>query len=105
MWQAWMDLAVGVWLIVSAFITAIQTPSSMIVAGIVVFIFGFWGAARVNSWQGTINGIIGVWLFLSGIAFALALPWNFFISGAVIAILAIWNLAQHETPGQVHATH
>ena len=46
-----------------------------------------------------------VWLFLSGIAFALALPWNFFISGAVIAILAIWNLAQHETPGQVHATH
>jgi hypothetical protein len=105
MWQGWMDFAVGVWLIVSGFIPALQTPSSMIVAGIVAFVFGFWGAARVNSWQGTINGILGVWLFLSGIAFSLIVPWNFFISGAVIGILAIWNVAQHESSGQIHAAH
>jgi hypothetical protein len=105
MWQGWMDLAAGIWLIISAFIPAIRTPASMIVGGIVVFVFGFWGAARVNSWQGTINGIIGIWLFLSGVAFMLAVPWNFFISGVVIGILSIWNVAQHESPGQVHAAH
>ena len=105
MWQGWIDLAAGVWLIVSTFIPAIRTPASIIAAGIVVFIFGFWGAARVNSWQGTVNGIIGIWLFLSGVAFMLAVPWNFFISGVVIGILAIWNIAQHETPGQLHTAH
>ncbi len=105
MWQAWLDLAVGIWLIVCGFVPIIRTPASMIVAGIVAFVFGFWGAARVNSWQGTINGIIGIWLFLSGVAFGLAVPWNFFIAGIVIGILAIWSLSEHTTPGEIHPAH
>lgn len=105
MWQAWLDLAVGIWLIICGFVPALQTPASMIVAGIVAFVFGFWGAARANSWQGTVNGIIGIWLFLSAVAFGLVVPWNFFISGIVVGILAIWNISVHEAPGQIHPAH
>lgn len=93
-----MNLAVGVWLIICGFILGMQTPSSLTVAGVVAFIFGFWGAAGVNSWQGSINGIIGIWLFLSGIEFALAVQWNFFISGIFIIVLALWDIAGHEAP-------
>lgn len=102
MWQAWMDLVVGIWLIICGFVPTLQTPASMIIAGIVAFVFGFWGAARVNSWQGTINGIIGIWLFLSVVAFGLVVSWNFFIPGIVVGILAVWNLTRHEASGQVH---
>ncbi|MFZ0455461.1 MAG: hypothetical protein WCE54_13670 [Ignavibacteriaceae bacterium] len=102
MWQGWIDLAVGIWLIVSGFITALRTPASMLVAGAVAIVFGFWGASRANSWQGTINGIIGIWLFLSAIWFSLIVPWNFFVFGVAIAILAIWNIAQNPEQTQTH---
>ena len=95
MWQGWFDFAAGIWLIVSAFIPAIQTDASMIVGGAVALIFGFWGAATDNSWQSICNGVIGIWLLLSGIWLNLAAPWNFFIFGAVMVLLAIWNIVQH----------
>ena len=105
MWQGWIDLAVGIWLVVCAFVPGLQTPASMIVPGIAAFVFGFWGAARVNSWQGTVNGIIGIWLFLSGIAFNLFVLWNFFIAGALVGVLSIWNVARHSEPAQLHTAH
>lgn len=95
MWQGWIDLAAGMWLIVCSFVPALQSPASMIVGGVAAIIFGFWGASRVHSWQGTVNGLIGVWLFLSAVAFFLVVPWNFFASGIVIGVLAIWNIAQN----------
>ena len=101
MWQGWIDLAAGIWLIICGFIPLLRTPVSMLVGGAVVFIFGFWGASRNNSWQGTINGIIGAWLFLSAIWFNLVVTWNFFIFGAVIAILAIWNVTEHSEPSHI----
>jgi len=102
MWQGWIDLAVGIWLIVSGFVPALRTPASMLVAGAVAIVFGFWGASRANSWQGTINGIIGIWLFLSAIWFSLVVPWNFFVFGVAVAILAIWNIAQNPENTQTH---
>lgn len=101
MWQGWFDLAAGIWLVISSFIPALQTPASILTAGIVIAIFGFWSATE-NSWQGTVNGIIGVWLFLSGVAFSLAVPVNFFVSGIVVGLLAIWNLSSHNEPNAVH---
>ena len=103
MWQGWFDLAVGIWLIISAFVPAIRTPASMVAAGATAIIFGFWGAGRRNSWQGTINGLIGIWLLISAIWLFLAVPWNFFFSGVVIGILAIWNIASHPA-GQQRVT-
>lgn len=104
MWQGWINIAVGVWLIICGFVPQLQTPAGILIPGIVSVIFGFWGAGRVNSWQGTVNGIIGIWLFLSGVAFGLAVPWNFFISGIVVGILAIWNTAEHAEPGHTVST-
>ncbi len=48
MWQGWIDLAVGIWLIISDFIPALRTPTSMLAAGAVAIVFGFWGAGSPN---------------------------------------------------------
>ncbi len=98
MWQAWLNIAVGIWLIICAFVPALWTPASMIVPGVVSFVFGFWGGGMESSWQGYVNGVIGTWLFLSGIWFMLYEPWNFFLSGIVVTVLAIWNSIQHQHP-------
>ncbi len=95
MWQGWIDLADGVWLIIAGFIFSIRTPASMLIAGCVAILFGFWASTR--SWQGAVNGIIGIWLFVSAVWFNLAVPWNFFISGVIVAAMAIWNISAHST--------
>ena len=98
MLQSWFNIAAGAWLIVCGFVPSLQTPASMIVAGAVAMLFGFWGAGRTGSWQSIINGMIGIWLFLSGVWFTLYVPWNFFVFGAAAFILAAWNTTEHPTP-------
>jgi hypothetical protein len=102
MWQAWFNIAAGLWLILCAFVPPLQTPASMIIPGIVSIIFGFWGGGSINSWQGYINGIIGIWLFISAVWLMLYVPWNFFIAGIVVVALALWNSLEHVHPQHAH---
>jgi len=88
MWQGWINLVLGVWLILSGFISPLQTPANLIIVGILAAICGFWGA---KNWKGRINGILGLWIFLSGSVFNLAFSWNFIISGILLSILGIWR--------------
>lgn len=104
MWQAWINLIVGAWLIIAGIIPVLREPVSMFVAGIAAIIFGFWGSGQVNSWQGTVNGIIGIWLALSALFFTLAVGWNFIIFGAVMLCLAAWNAGEHPHPQKVTTT-
>jgi hypothetical protein len=60
MWQAWFNLAVGIWLIICGFIPSLQTPVSIFVPGAVAFIFGFWSTYEKSSWQGIVNGVSGI---------------------------------------------
>ncbi len=91
MWQSWVNLAAGIWLILSGIIPSIHTPASMIVAGAVAVICGFW--AGVEKWPGYVTGIIGIWLLLSAIWFGLVVSWNFILFGIIVALIAIWNLS------------
>lgn len=104
MWQSWINLAIGLWLILCGFVPALQTPDSMIIPGILALIFGFWSTTRVSSWEGVINGIAGIWLFLSGLWFQFYLPWNFLVIGGIITVLSLWNLAEHPDPSHIPYT-
>ncbi len=100
MWQSWVNLAAGIWLILSGLIPGIHSPASMIVGGAVAVICGFWAA--VEKWPGYLNGIIGIWLLISAIWLNLAVTWNFIIFGIIVALIAIWNVSTHphQTPAQ-----
>lgn len=101
MWQSWLNLVIGLWLILCGFTPSLQIPVYMIVPGALAFIFGFWTTIRVQNWEGNINGIMGVWLFLSGLLFNLNLSWNFTVAGGIITILSVWNLAEHPDPSHI----
>lgn len=98
MWQSWMNILAGIWLIICGFIPQLRTPASLIAAGAAVLVFGFWNTAQIKSWQGIINGLAGIWLFLSGLWFGIFFQWNFLIFGVLITLVAFWNSAQHNHP-------
>lgn len=98
MWQSWINLVTGLWLILCGLVPSLQSPGTIIIPSIIVVIFGFWSTAQIKSWEETINGIIGIWLFISGVWLALWVPWNFIILGGIITVLSIVNLIDHPSP-------
>ncbi len=97
MWEGWINIAAGVWLIICGFIPELRTPVSMLAPGAIIFLLGALGAYENRSWQSALNGAAGVWLFLSGIWFSLYVPWNFLVFGVFVGLLAVWNISQHPT--------
>jgi hypothetical protein len=96
MWQGWINLVLGAWLIISSFVPLLQTPANLIIVGILAVVFGFWA---YKDWRGDIAGILGLWIFLSGSRFNLVFSWNFIISGIVLSIFGFWYavLPNHRT--------
>ncbi len=89
MWQAWINIAAGLWAFLSGLFIVLSVPANFIITGIVIAIFGFWGVRR---WQGIANGILGIWLFISGFSPELSNPMNFLIVGLIVTGLAIWRM-------------
>ncbi len=89
MWQAWVNVVIGVWSIISSFSAGLVTSSNFIFIGIFVAIFGFW--TPYNKWQGYVNGILGLWLFVSSFIPVLTVPVNLLLTGLAITILALWS--------------
>jgi hypothetical protein len=88
MWQAWVNLIAGIWLIVGGIIPSLQSDTSLIVPGIVVAVFGFWS----GKWQGIINGIMGILLILNAAMYYFSTGWVYIIFGIIILVMSIWSL-------------
>jgi len=101
MWQGWINLILGAWLIISAFVPSLQTPANLIIVGILAAVFGFW---TYKNWQGDIAGILGIWMFLSGIWWNLLSPANFIIVGLLLGICSVWEGLVHPKPTAPHAS-
>ncbi len=94
MWQGWINVVLGIWMIVSGLVPSLQTPVNLIIVGLLIAIMGFW---TYKTWQGIVNGILGLWLFVSGAIIHLLAPVNFIIVGLVVALLALWEALGHPT--------
>ncbi len=94
MWTAWINLVIGLWLIVSGFVGDFRNPTLMITAGIVVIISGVIGFISIKSWEGILNLFVGIWLVLCASWFNFLMPWNFFVTGGIVFVFALWNLAE-----------
>jgi len=98
MWQGWINLILGVWLILSAFVAPLQTPANLVIVGILAAVFGF---STFKNWQGDVAGVMGVWAFLCGVWFKVLTPANFLIVGLILAISGLWEglmTTRHATP-------
>lgn len=101
MWQGWINLILGAWLILSGFIPALRTPANIIIVGILAIIFGFW---VYKDWRGDVAGILGIWAFLSGVWWNLLSPGNFIIVGLLLGIVGLWEGISHPKPATPHAS-
>ena len=105
MWQSWISLIVGLWMVSSGIVGTLASRGNFVVAGALLAIFGFWS----TDWRGVIIGIVGLWGVLSGILPALTGRGNMWISGILAVIFAVWQAIattrQHRlhepTPGPV----
>jgi len=44
MWQQWINVIAGAWLIISAFVSSLRSEGNLLITGIIVFILALWGA-------------------------------------------------------------
>jgi len=87
MWTGWVNLILGIWILISGFVVSLQGPVNYIIVGIILAILNFATAAK--QWQGIISGILGLWLIISGIAAGLQSGANLIIVGILIIIFGI----------------
>ncbi|HBY19312.1 MAG TPA: hypothetical protein DEH00_09120 [Candidatus Marinimicrobia bacterium] len=100
MWQAWVNVILGLWLVVSGFIPSLQANWNMIIAGIVIAILGFTVS---KEWPAIVAGVVGIWIFISGLVPSLIAPINFIIAGIVVLIVSL-ILALQKTPKEPKTT-
>jgi hypothetical protein len=55
MWQGWLNVCAGAWLILCGFIPALRSPVSMFAAGAVILVDGILGSIENRSWQSGLN--------------------------------------------------
>ncbi len=98
MWQGRVELIIGVWLIISGFVMALQSPLNLLIVGFITAVCCF---NSYKLWQATVTGILGIWLFISGLSYfvmgtghGLITTLNFLIIGIIILIMAIWLLVK-----------
>ncbi len=96
MWQAWVNVVLGIWMLISGFVPSLQTSINLIIVGLIIAIMGF---TTYKTWQGIVNGILGLWLFVSGAIINLMAPANLIIVGLVVALIALWEALGH--PGEM----
>ena len=92
MWQGWVNLLLGVWLLLSGLIPALQTPENLIISGLLVAVLGFWS---YKNWLGDTSGVLGLWALFSGSWLNLFSPSNFLITGVLIGSCGFWEAFTH----------
>lgn len=100
MWQGWISLVLGAWLLLSAFIPSLQTTGNLVLVGILSMVFGFW---TYRDWRGDTIGVLGLWAFLSGVWFNFVSPLNFIVVGLIIAVSGLWEGLTHTQEATPHA--
>ncbi len=100
MWQFWVTLIVGLWLLLGSGVAGVNIAKDSyevgyLLAGIVSFVLGLWvfvgpvkGLLKVLS---AIIGIAGIWLGISAFISGLHGILNAIIVGIVLIVLGFWG--------------
>jgi len=99
MWHGRIKLAIGIWLILSGFISPLQNPINMVVIGFITALCCF---SSYRVWQAAATGIVGLWLFLCGLHDIMSISprimvssLNFSLSGIALSLLGLWCVVIH----------
>ncbi len=111
-WQDWVNVVLGVWLVVSTWIFGYAGSAAGYNAwalGALIAVTGLWSLYRPASRAGEgLNIALGTWTFFAPWVFAFAwamssAAWNAWIVGAAVAIIAVLALPRVATVFRPHA--
>jgi len=98
-WQDWLNLVVGIWILVSPWAlnvtdNAPATRTAVAVGFLVIVceVFTFWSLRFLEDW---INILLGAWLVISAWLVDISAPVaraNFIAGGVVLLLLAVYEL-------------
>lgn len=89
MWQGWLNLLLGLWLIISGLLTALQGPANMVIVGVLAVFIGFF---LVRKWEGVAIGILGIWVLICGFITGFITTHNLLVTGIVISLISMINI-------------
>ena len=100
-WQDPVNLALGLWMIVSpwalSYATETEATGNAVVVGALIAALALLALLNVMGWEEWVSVALGAWLavsptFLGFSGLVFAATWNAVIVGAVVAMLAVWTL-------------
>jgi len=94
----WINLILGVWLIVSPFLlgfAGMGLSRSNVIFGIIIAILSLFqvSSPSESTWAGWLSALFGIWVLISPFILGfvgMGALWNGIIVGIVVAIVAIW---------------
>lgn len=98
-WEDWMNLLVGLWLLISPLLMAFPAGYgstgawNSYISGALLIVINWVALARPAAWQEWISVLIGAWLIVATFALGIAdqrlVMWNNLIAGLVVLLGAI----------------
>jgi len=108
MWQNWVNLTLGVWLLIAAFVPGITASEGAslwndLVVGIIVLLVAIWAALQNKQSLCWLNALAGGWLLISAFipritAVQSGNLWNDLIIGIVITTVEVWVILHSGSP-------
>ncbi|HVO41642.1 MAG TPA: SPW repeat protein [Aggregatilineales bacterium] len=103
-WQDWLNLLLGIWLVISPWVGVTMSRSNpaavnSYIFGVLVIIFALTAMSQRNqAWEEWLNLIFGLWLILAPFALHFTdqagAMWNQIVVGIIIGISALWAAVQ-----------
>jgi F0F1-type ATP synthase membrane subunit c/vacuolar-type H+-ATPase subunit K len=94
----WVNLVLGIWLIISPFVIGFAGTGlsrSNVIFGIIIAILSLFqvSSPSESAWAGWLNALFGLWILVSPFVLGfmgLGALWNGIILGIIVAVIAVW---------------
>jgi hypothetical protein len=108
LWQDWLSLVLGIWLLVSPWVIGREASDSLIsnayVMGLALTAFAVTALVAFRLWEEWVTLILGAWLLVSpwflGFNAVSLLTWNTVLIGIVVTVCAAWAITEVEDRGK-----
>ena len=108
LWQDWLSLVLGIWLIVSAWVIGRGAGNALIsnayIMGLALAAFAIMALVAFQLWEEWVTLVLGAWLLVSpwflGFNAGSVLTWNTVLIGIVVTVCAAWAITEVEDRGK-----
>jgi hypothetical protein len=107
-WQDWVNLFLGIWVLVSPWAIGRDAGSALAsnacIVGVAVTAVALGALIAFRLWEEWVTLVLGLWLLVSpwflGFTVVSALAWNTVVIGIIVTVCAAWALTNAQDVGK-----